>query len=215
MERTALPKWIEIAIRSVLIVQLGHTLLLLLIAAFALREGVHDPGLPWILSWIIALTIESALLLQLSSRRNWVWVCTFLLLIDASIWAVHGLIEFRLWLGQLLDVLLLVCVPVGFSVLYFSRRAFSIAKKDVVQIVSALFLSACIVSVDGRFFSTLTLDWLAPVHAWHATLYQIYEHPIPQEGSLVLCWGMYGVTSAFLGTVRKINSKAFNGSLHS
>ena len=204
----------NIAIRTILILQMAHTLLLPLIAAFALGEGVHPPGKLWTLAWILAFGIEVALLLQLSRRKNWVWSCASLLLIDACVYAVHDLREFAFWLTQAMDVLLLISAPIGFAAFWFSRRAFFIGKLELGQIVATLVLASCIVLVDGRFLCTAILDWVAPVPMCYVIFCQIYQHPVPQEGSLVLCWVCYAVVAACFWTVSKIRSESASSSPH-
>jgi hypothetical protein len=205
-EITRLSKFQKITLRTIILIQMAHTLLMPLITMYALTENV-PPDWLWTLAWVLALLVEIALLRSFSQLPSWVWICTLLILVDACVYAVHDFLNFGYWLTRSLDAALLVAVPFGFAALWLSRKAFSIDKTRQRQATAAIILAMCVVSMNGYFFSSGGLDWLEPVPIWYAILYHVHE-TVPQEAGLTLGWACYAAVAAFVWVIAMTRRRA-------
>ena len=219
-EITRLSKGQIITLRTIIIIQMAHTLLWLVVdAPDRFVRVILSPGprrtemVPlgealasgWIFTLLSALIIEVALLRSLCKRESWVWIGTLLLLIDANI--------YMFWTQQFdspvmvgIEIGLLLASPIGYLSLWNSRKAFAIRRIDFWQVPFALILAAVVIFISGFYFPRGTGWELLPPLWFRIPIDSQFS--FPQERSLVLMWGCYAAVAAFVWLIAKARRRA-------
>lgn len=213
VETVLLTKFQRVMLRTIIIVQMAHTSMLLIVDIIELLGLVNSPGstqselmlrLSWLFTLFIVLFVEIALLRFLSKLKSWVWTWTLILLIDASLYLVFTQ-QFDHPVMRGIEKALLIAALFGFAALWTSRRAFSICAMNLWLVPVTLILSTSIVFINGLYFPRGT-GWEKPLPPMWYRIILDSRFSFPQECSLVLCWGCYALVSALVWAFGKLSS---------
>jgi hypothetical protein len=219
MDATQLTKFERRTLKTIIIIQIVHTVFWILIRTpdefvrvvlspgerryemvpliDALRSGI-------LLTLLLALFAEIAILRAIYKRRYWVWSLLFILLFDASLYIAWHL-QYHFPIIDYVGLPILLTIPIGFIALWRCRGAHSITGKHWLQLSCSLSLAVLIYYFDSLYFRHEP-QWGA-VPPLYFRIISCSRFGNYQESSLILCWGAYTFVSAFVWLGAKIKSR--------
>jgi hypothetical protein len=211
-----LPNYQRLTLRAILLIQIAHTLILLNVdALYRLIEPLPAPH-PWWqninwdgLHWAcMALPIEIIIWRSLSRLKNCAWPYISIVLITAFLylgWTVH----FSSVLGRinLWGICMLAPFPFGFTVLWLSRRAFSVRPSQLIQVALATILAVVLIYIKGLYLPMTFRNWeVASLPRYVDIIYSASSGDTVQETRLLLFWLCYAILGGILAGIRRIRS---------
>jgi hypothetical protein len=176
MEIPRLSKIQRIALGSIVVIQMVHTLYWLIHHLYytlkfppETLDGIRQPFVEaaewkWIAAWLAALLVGIVLLRSLAKARAWAWISTLIILITSGVYVAWvSCLVLRMWDIPAREAILLLPLSYGFFALWASRRAFSIRMADLIQVAVAAILASMVIFIDAICFPDGVTDWVEPV----------------------------------------------------
>jgi len=231
VEIDRLSKYKRLALRTVLLALMIHTVLPLVIDTLMrlispypwLVRGRFKQGVlvwelpPWherllwgqMFSQCVALIFEIKVWRFISRRKRcaWPYLAVMVMATMFYLFGVGGTTLFLLAPLLLPDKYLLYTTLFGLIVLWLTRSEFAVKPMQMVEIAASILLAGVIVFISGYYFPHGIIDWAVQVPAY-VDIIARSRFKSPQESLLVLCVVCFYLVRATVLGIRKKGGRA-------